>query len=167
VYLVQTAGGTAVSRRSLRLRAAIGALAVIAFDQITKSLVAGSLAVGESRPIIGDFLRLSHVRNEGAAFGMLKGISGLLALAALVGIIVFASVVVRQPPPLTTAGAALVAAGAMGNLLDRLFRDGGVVDFVDLRFWPSFNVADSAIVIGALLLLFAGMKERDEPAHGS
>ena len=86
----------------------------------------------------------------------------MLGLAALVGIIAFAAVIVRNPPPLTTIGASLVAAGAAGNLLDRLVRDGGVVDFVDFRYWPAFNVADSAITIGALILLYAGVKEGSE-----
>jgi signal peptidase II len=164
---MQTAGGTAVAAEGSRRAAVIGALAVVALDQVTKSLVAANLAVGETRPVIGDVLRISHIRNEGAAFGMLQGVSGLLALAALVGIVVFAAVVVRRPPPLTSFGAALVAAGATGNLIDRLFRDGGVVDFIDFRFWWSFNVADSAIAIGAVLLLIASFRESAAPSEGS
>jgi signal peptidase II len=129
-------------------------------DQLTKSAVVATLAVGESRPILGDVLRLSHIRNTGAAFGLLRGFGGVIALAATVGVIVFAAIVVRQPPVLTGLGAALVAAGATGNLIDRIFRGGGVVDFVDFKFWPAFNVADSAITIGAILLLSAGLFER-------
>jgi signal peptidase II len=140
------------------------ALLVIVADQVTKFAVVAALREGESQPIIGDLLRLTHIRNTGAAFGMLQGLGGVLALAALVGVIAFAAVVVRQPPPMTSLGAALVAAGASGNLLDRLFRDGGVVDFVDFRFWPAFNVADSAITVGAILLLWAGMREGSGPA---
>jgi signal peptidase II len=130
-------------------------------DQITKSLVAANLAEGESRSLISDVLRITHIRNEGAAFGMLKGIGGLLALVALVGIAVFATVVLRKPPALTSFGAAFVAAGATGNLIDRLFRSGGVVDFIDFRYWWSFNVADAAISVGAVLLLLAGFREQD------
>lgn len=163
---MQTPGGTPVNR----LRAAAVALVVIALDQATKSLVAATMYVGESRPVIGDVLRLTHVRNPGAAFGLLRGLGGMLALAAAVGIVVFAAVIVRRPPPLTAIGAALVAAGATGNLIDRLLRDGGVVDFVDFRFWPAFNVADSAISVGAILLLWAGFREGkqvERPAAGS
>jgi signal peptidase II len=160
---MQTAGGAAVgpprNTGDSRRRAVLLAFAVIALDQLTKSLIAANLAIGESRPLIGDLLRLSHIRNEGAAFGMLKGVSGLLALVALVGIVVFAAVVVRRPDPMTSFGAALVAAGASGNLIDRVFREGGVIDFIDLRFWWSFNVADSAITIGAILVLIAGWRE--------
>ena len=116
-------------------------------------------------------LRLSHIRNSGAAFGSLKGFGGLLVLAAMVGVVAFALVVVRHPEPATAIGAGLVAGGAAGNLIDRMFRPGGVVDFVDFRFWPAFNVADSAITVGAIVLLLTGFGMRspqpsDGPADG-
>lgn len=136
---------------------------VVAFDHITKWLVVRSLDVGESSNVIGDFLRITHVQNPGAAFGMLKGYGGLFALAGLAGVIIFAGLFVREPSTLTGFGAALVCAGALGNLLDRVFRGpvgrGTVVDFVDFRFWPSFNVADSAISIGAVILIIASFVE--------
>ncbi len=139
-------------------------LVVVGLDQLTKFLVASSLREGESKQIIGDFLRLSHISNSGAAFGTLKGFSGLIALGALVGVVVFVAMVVKEPGVWTGLGATLVAAGASGNLIDRLFRGpigrGAVIDFVDFRFWPAFNVADSAITIGALLLIWVGMTER-------
>jgi signal peptidase II len=138
-------------------------LAVVGADQLVKAAVVSALSEGESRSLIGDFLRISHFRNTGAAFGMLKGLGGVFALAAIVGIVAFAAMVVRRPPLWTGVGAALVAAGAAGNLADRIFRDGGVVDFVDFRFWPAFNVADSAITIGAILLLFSSVTEREVP----
>jgi signal peptidase II len=132
---------------------------VVGFDQLTKSLVASSLREGESVRVIGEVLRITHIRNSGAAFGMLRGFGGLLALVALVGVIAFFAVVVQNPPPLTGVAAALVAAGAGGNLIDRLLRGpigrGTVVDFVDFRFWPAFNVADSAITIGAILIVWS------------
>ena len=81
----------------------------MALDQATKTLVDSRLAIGESVSVIGDVLRITHVRNDGAAFGMLQGLGGLLALFALVGIAVFISVVVRDPNPVTTYGAAFVA----------------------------------------------------------
>lgn len=142
-----------------RGRLAALAATVVGLDQLTKSLVASTLREGESINVIGDFLRITHVRNSGAAFGLLRGFGGLLALVALVGVIAFFAVVVRRPPPLTGAAAALVGAGALGNLIDRLVRGpigrGTVVDFVDFRFWPSFNVADSAVTVGALLILWS------------
>jgi signal peptidase II len=137
---------------------------VVLLDQVTKTLVVRALAEGESRPLIGDVLRLSHFRNTGAAFGMLRGFAGVIALFAVVGVVVFAAVVVRDPSPVVAYGAALVAAGAAGNLIDRFFRGGGVVDFVDFSFWPAFNVADSAITVGAILLFWSGVFEKKPAA---
>lgn len=149
-----------------RARAWAGALAVVivGLDHLTKYLVVRALAEGESRPLVGDVLFLSHIRNSGAAFGALQGLGGILVLAALVGVVVFVVIVLRNPEPLPALAAGLVVGGAAGNLLDRAFRPGGVVDFVDLRFWPAFNVADSAITIGAIVLLLTGFRMRSEPA---
>jgi signal peptidase II len=142
-------------------------MAVVALDHLTKFAVVRTLAEGESRPVIDDVLRLSHIRNSGAAFGSLRGFGGVLVLAALVGVIAFAAIVVRNPEPLTAIAAGFVAGGAAGNLIDRIFRPGGVVDFVDFRFWPAFNVADSAITVGAILLLLTGLRTRSkEPDDG-
>lgn len=137
---------------------------IVGLDQLTKSVVASTLAEGESVRVIGDLLRITHIRNSGAAFGMLRGFGGLFALAALVGVVAFAAVIVRRPPPLIGVAASLVAAGALGNLVDRLVRGpigrGTVVDFVHLSFWPAFNVADAAISIGAVVIIFATWRER-------
>ena len=157
---MQTPRGATVERYLARRWAAAIALGVIGLDHLTKFLVVNAVAQGASKPLIGDLLFLSHYRNSGAAFGMLRGLSGVLALAALVGVVAFAAVVVQKPPLVTGLGAALVAGGAAGNLLDRLFRPGGVVDFVDFRFWPAFNVADSAISVGAVLLIAASLFEK-------
>lgn len=145
---------------------------MVGLDQLTKSYIVNNLLVGESRPFIGDVVSLTHVRNPGAAFGLLEGWSGFLALAALIGVIVVAAIVVQHPPPITGVGAALVGGGALGNLIDRVARGwpfhGEVVDFIDLGFWPSFNVADSAISVGAVLLILSGVFERTHaPDTGS
>jgi signal peptidase II len=163
---MQTVGGTQVARpaRRARIWAAGLALTVIGFDHLTKFLVVRSLDEGESRRVLDDVLWLSHFRNSGAAFGSLRGFGGVLLLAAMVGVVAFTLIVVRNPEPLTAIGAGLVAGGAAGNLIDRIFRPGGVVDFVDFRFWPAFNVADSAITIGAVLLLLSGFRSRPKEA---
>lgn len=133
--------------------------AVVVLDQLTKLAVVVSLDVGESRPLIGDVLFLSHVRNTGAAFGILPGASGILAVVALAGILVGVLVLSRRPARIVAVGTALVAGGALGNLIDRVARGfpfhGSVVDFIDFRFWPAFNVADSAVTVGVGLLLLA------------
>ena len=160
---MQAQRGAQITRHLSRPRAFGIFAAVIACDQLLKSAVVGALAEGESRRVIGDVLRISHFRNTGAAFGMLKGLGGVFALAAIVGIIAFASMVVRRPPLWTGIGAALVAAGAAGNRVDRIFRGGGVVDFVDFRFWPAFNLADASITIGAIVLILSSATERRVP----
>jgi len=138
------------------------ALAVVGLDQLTKWLVVSTLEEGESVRILGDVLWISHIRNSGAAFGLLRGFGGLLALVALVGVVAFFAIIVQKPPAIIGVAAALVAAGALGNLVDRLFRGpigrGSVVDFVDFRFWPAFNVADSAITIGAVLIVWSELR---------
>jgi signal peptidase II len=140
------------------------AAAVLAADQLTKLAIVRTLEVGESQPLIGEWLRFHHVRNSGASFGLLRGASGLLALVAIAGAAVLAWIIVRDPPWRVGFGASLVAGGALGNLADRIFRPwpfrGTVVDFIDVSWWPTFNVADSAITIGAIMLVLTGVFER-------
>lgn len=155
---MQTTGRAQVASR---LRLVAGAAAVVATDQITKLLIVRTIPEGDHVRIFDGWLAASHIRNSGAAFGTLRGFPGLLALAAVAGAVVFAVMVWRLPSPVAGMAAALVSGGALGNLTDRLFRGpvgrGTVVDFVDFRYWPAFNVADAAITIGALLfVLFTG-----------
>jgi signal peptidase II len=115
-------------------------------------------------------LRLNLVRNPGSAFGLGRGIGPLLAVVAFVMVVVLIRLgkVVSTRPTAVALGSVL--GGAIGNLLDRLFRPGRgilggyVVDFVDLQWWPVFNVADSAIVVGAILLFVLQWREPDPEA---
>ncbi len=128
---------------------------IVAADQFTKWLVREGLARGESWP--ADWpVKLVHVTNSGAAFGILQGAGPLLVVTSLVGM---AAIIIylfnpEFAHPLMRAGLALMFAGAVGNLIDRLWK-GEVVDFVKVPHWPAFNVADSAISIGVLLLIWA------------
>ena len=139
------------------------ALGLVALDQFTKALVVRHLALHESVTLVPGLLDLTHVRNTGAAFGMLNAVDfpykaaviTALALAALAAIAMFAGRLGSESP-LARAGMTLVVAGAVGNLIDRA-RQGYVVDFVDVywgttHFW-AFNIADAAITIGAILVL--------------
>ena len=147
---------------STRVLVAVAAT-VVALDQVTKALVRAWLPLYESVSIVPQLLDFTHVRNTGAAFGLLNAVDipfkpllmTTIALAALVAIGVFA---VRTSPtePLARLGLALVFGGATGNLIDRVTA-GYVVDFVDVywggwHFW-AFNVADAAITVGACLLI--------------
>ncbi|HHY47540.1 MAG TPA: signal peptidase II [Firmicutes bacterium] len=144
-----------MSRRVLKLRCLLilGVL-VVMIDQASKAWVTSGVRPGESIPIIRGALHITHVRNPGVAFGMLAGKTGLIiTLVILVGVL---AVVLAVRSALSTrvslAGAAIIAGGALGNLIDRV-RVGRVIDFIDLRVWPVFNLADVAIVVGAGLVL--------------
>ncbi|MBI3321491.1 MAG: signal peptidase II [Candidatus Omnitrophica bacterium] len=138
----------------------ISALTLVA-DQLSKSLILTSFAPGESLPVIPGLLHLTYVQNTGAAFGLLKGQQTLFIVLSLAVVAWILYEFVRRP--LTTSsivwGCALILGGALGNLVDRL-RLGYVVDFIDLRVWPVFNVGDSAITIGVALLLWKSLRHR-------
>lgn len=131
----------------------ITAGAVLVLDQLTKLLIVGSFAPAQSLPLLPPVLQFTYVQNTGAAFGMFQGRPWVFAIIAA-GIIIWIARELRHgglTPPLAAAYG-LVLGGAAGNLIDRL-RLGYVIDFIDLRVWPVFNVADSAITIGVTLLI--------------
>ncbi len=143
--------------------------AVVLLDQVTKALIVRSFDLHEYRPIIDGFLSLSHVRNRGAAFGILSNANlpyqpVLLSALSLGALLAIAYYFVRLPPSarLPRLALALVLGGAIGNLIDRV-RMGYVVDFVHVfwreRAWPDFNVADSAITVGVVLLILDMVRE--------
>jgi len=136
---------------------------VLLLDRITKWAVAGNIPLQHDVPVVPGLFRLYHVENSGAAFGLFAESSAQWKLGALVSFSVLALIVVSallwkngHSLTTTTVGLSLILGGALGNLWDRLFT-GHVVDFLDFYLgsyhWPAFNVADSAIVIGALLLV--------------
>lgn len=139
------------------------ALALLVTDCATKRVVEHRLAVGETRPVVGDVVRLTLSYNKNAAMGVDLGASrrALLSVLTLAALLVLGVLYHRARPSerLRVIGVALVAGGALGNLLDRLRSSAGVVDFIDIgvaqmRFW-TFNVADIGITAGAVLLLIA------------
>ena len=142
---------------------AIVAVTVVLADQIVKAMVRSRLALHESVTVIPGFFDLTRVHNTGAAYGFLNGVDfpfktallACVALAALIGLGVYAASLDRTQA-LTRAGLTLVIGGAAGNLIDRVTA-GYVLDFFDLyrgdwHFW-AFNVADSAITIGVVLMI--------------
>ncbi len=149
----------------------ITALLVVAADQLSKIWVRSHLAVGQSLPETG-WLRLTHVHNTGAAFGLFPGQSFPLTVVGLLGVAVlllFSLIIYRRFPfldnTLSQVALGLVLGGTIGNLIDR-FRFGYITDFVDVGFWPAFNVADSAITVGVIIfacsLLFLARTGKDE-----
>lgn len=150
-------GSAPVSPRRLRMFLLIAAV-LLALDLLTKVLAVAELTPGEPVSIVGDVVRLSLVRNPGAAFSMATGMTWLLTLIA-VAVVLGVVRIGRTLRSLWWAiGLGMVLGGALGNLLDRLFRAPGplrgqVVDFLAVGWWPVFNVADSSIVCGAILLV--------------
>jgi signal peptidase II len=136
---------------------------VVVFDQATKALVRSRLPLHDSVTVIPGFFDLTHVRNTGAAFGMLNSLEFaykpiVMVLVALIALVAVGTYAMTLPPAQRIAryGLALILGGAIGNLIDRATM-GYVVDFVDvywrgLHFW-AFNVADSAITVGVVLML--------------
>ncbi len=151
-------GGTgAQPRQRLPLLLAVAAT-LFALDLVTKIIVVARIRPGEPVSIIGDSVELVLVRNPGAAFSMATGMTWLLTLIATAVVIGVLRIGRTLRSTLWAIGLGGVLGGALGNLMDRLFRapgplQGHVVDFVSVGWWPVFNVADSSIVCGAILLV--------------
>ncbi|WP_245852930.1 signal peptidase II [Blastococcus aggregatus] len=173
--------GVPAARPRMRLLLLLAA-GVFLLDLVTKLVVVATIEPGEDIRVLGGALYLTHLRNTGAAFSFAEGFTVVFSLVAAAVVVV----IVRTARRLFSTGWAvtlgLVLGGAVGNLIDRIFRDpgflrGGVVDFLsvfgpDGDVWPVFNVADSAIVcggvLGAVLALrgidFDGTRAGTEPA---
>lgn len=136
------------------------AILIVVFDQLTKWIIRSTIARGDSWPDADWPIRLVHYRNTGAAFGMLQNAGPLLVVTSLIGMAAIL-VYLFNPGfahPLMRLGLAMMFGGAVGNLIDRLW-NGEVVDFLHVPNFPAFNVADSAISIGVVLLLWAMLRE--------
>jgi signal peptidase II len=145
-----------------RVLFALIAVAVFAADRLTKSLVRANIPYGTEVPAIGHLVGIINVRNSGAAFGFAPAGAGFFLVASAlvaVGLVVY---VARNPGDLRIdAVLGLILGGTLGNGYDRIMF-GSVTDFINVHFWPVFNVADSAISIGVVGLL-AGYLLRKHP----
>jgi len=134
---------------------------ILGIDQWSKALIQLNLLVGDSIPIIRNVLHITFVTNTGAAFGFFKDSTWVFIAISLVAILAISILIFRAikrqeflSNPLFNFGLILIISGAIGNLVDRL-RFTYVIDFIDFRIWPVFNVADSSITIGTLLLILS------------
>lgn len=149
------------SRRQALLAVVIAA-AVVLIDQLTKHWAVHRLSGGRTVDVVGS-LRFNLTYNSGMAFSRGKGLGPVIGVIALVVIVALLASLRRNGSILSTVGLGLVIGGAVGNILDRLFRDGNgflggtVVDFIDLQWWPVFNVADSAITVGGIILVVGSL----------
>ena len=131
-------------------------LGIVALDQFTKALIMRSMVPGQSIPLVQDVFHLTYVLNPGAAFGILSNQRMFLLITGAVLILATAYFypLLKKSDGFLRLGATAILSGAVANLIDRV-QTGYVVDFIDFRIWPVFNVADIAIVVGMGLMIYA------------
>lgn len=138
--------------------------AVLAADQAVKALVVTSLERGEQRELVAG-VKLVNTRNTGVAFGQLQDGGALVAVVIAIAIAALLVYFARHAvEPLMWLPTGMLLGGALGNVADRI-REGAVVDFLKLPYWPAFNVADASITVGVVILLV--VMERGARARGS
>src|SRR5829696_4573688 len=144
------------------LLALVLTLVVTVVDQAIKSVVEGSMRVGESITLITDFLSLTYIKNDGGAFGILGGNQLVLLVGSTVAFVVVLWMLLSgRPSKAIMLGCGLILGGAAGNLLDRL-SSGEVTDYIHFSFWYIFNAADAAIVVGVGLLLLSALRTTEK-----
>jgi signal peptidase II len=137
------------------------AFGVVVLDQALKAAVAGLMEQGRAVAVIPHLLWLTYTTNTGAAFGLLRGSGQVVFLTALIIVVLLLAWFFWSRGSMGAwafAGLGLIIGGAVGNLVDRLFR-GSVVDFIDFSWWPVFNIADMAIVAGVIIILLVYARE--------
>jgi len=136
------------------MRFIIGVLLVIIADQVSKIWVASNMKLGESIPIINRIFHITYIQNPGSAFGLLRFSNKTFIIIGLIIILVGIFLLFRlaKDNKLVFYSFILLLGGSLGNLIDR-FRIGSVIDFLDFRIWPIFNIADSSLNIGIFLLI--------------
>ncbi|MBU0630771.1 MAG: signal peptidase II [Candidatus Margulisbacteria bacterium] len=139
------------------------AASVCLADQAVKQLVHNTFQLGQSIPIIGPYLTLTYVRNTGAAFSILTGKSPFLSVIGLVAVALMIYFHYRLPAneKVAQTGLALMLGGSIGNLFDRFARH-YVIDYIDLKVWPVFNLADIMINLGVALIILAILFQNKE-----
>ncbi len=142
------------------------AAAILILDQLTKYLVLRTMELEQSIPIISGVFHLTFVRNPGAAFSMLANQTKffIAVTVVVIGLLIWYSRQLRGDSGWARVALGLQLGGAVGNLIDRV-RWGSVVDFLDFRVWPIFNVADSAIVTGSII--FVVLIWKSAPGEGA
>ena len=142
-------------------------IGIILFDQIVKRIVSLNMKAGETIPIIQNAFHITYILNPGAAFGILENervffiIAGVLVLA--LGVYILPKL--KKQEKLIRFGSIFLLAGAVGNLIDRI-RNGLVIDFIDFRVWPVFNIADIAICSGTFFIIYSVIKSKEDRING-
>jgi signal peptidase II len=139
---------------------------VVFADRILKIAVIENFSLGSSYPVLENILHITPVHNKGIAFGLFGNVNNsvFICMVFLILLLMLFFIIYRRPRnSLLLSGVSLVASGAMGNIIDRIIY-GHVFDFIDLRVWPVFNTADSAITIGAGLIMVCMFRQKSK-AH--
>ena len=138
------------------------ALLVFVLDRVTKIAAVSNMSYGQSIKILPNIFHFTFVLNNGTAFGLFKGANAALAILSVVAITLIIFYVLKNKAPApdlaNSLALGLILGGALGNLFDRV-RFGYVIDFIDFRVWPVFNIADSAITIGTCFLAWNILKQ--------
>ena len=145
-------------------------VAVVALDQVTKTWAVNALDDGRTIHVVWT-LQFALGFNSGMAFSKATGLGPFIGIIATLAIVFILASLRRADSVSSAFGMSLVAAGAAGNVIDRLFRGdawfrGSVVDFIDLQWWPVFNVADSAITVGGVLVILGALRAREPAVDG-
>nr|MBU1328381.1 signal peptidase II [Candidatus Omnitrophota bacterium] len=137
---------------------------LLLIDQVSKAAISSKLYVGQSIPIIKDILHITFVKNTGAAFGIFKNSTYFFIVVSVIAVIMIGAILVKAIRKgsfldnfLCNFSLVLIISGALGNLIDRVNLR-YVIDFIDFRIWPVFNIADSSITIGTALFIISFAK---------
>ena len=143
------------------------AIVVLAADQVTKALVVANLAIGEKAQVVGDLMQVWHAQNRGASFSLFQGWSIVFLVVSVlsIGMVAYFHRCLRDRSPWLHVVLGVVLGGTLGNFIDRL-RQGYVTDWLSIGIgdtrWPTFNVADSSLVIGiGILVLYLLLNNPD------
>ena len=148
--------------RSNDIKIILAIVFAVALDQITKVMIRSAFVLHESIRVMGDFVRITYVENPGMAFGIRVGgraFFTVFAIVASIAIVIY-MFKIRNERFLPRFALGLILSGAIGNLTDRIIF-GQVTDFIDIGWWPVFNVADISVSIGMMLLIFLVLIDKD------
>lgn len=142
-------------------------LGIIALDQISKYYIQQTMQLGLSIPVLDGFFHITYILNAGAAFGILENQRWFFIFTAV--FLLLAALrywqKIKKQPVFMQLGIAMMLGGAAGNVIDRTMI-GSVVDFIDFRVWPIFNIADIFIVVGVILIMYMLFKENEQTKGG-
>lgn len=146
-------------------------LMLVVIDQLTKFYIDSNFVLYQSLEVINGYFNITYIRNSGVAFGILSGFKGIVSqiIFIFISLIAISAIIIiyrgtDDKMIFSRISLSLILSGAIGNMIDRIFRGGEVIDFLDFHWksyhWPAFNIADSCITIGVILLMITMIKNK-------